>query len=143
MRTTNKMKNYLKIGVLLFSTLLFLTNCEDNFDEPPVQQSSKVEINEISFETFSSKNKFKKITTSISKNNKLINTKNITSNDSSFTIVTDKVITATIDSIVNYTFEIINPNLPTGTFDNFIVTEVNNNQPYYSIYRYEESISNI
>jgi len=123
MRTKNKMKNYLKLGILLFGVFFFLTNCRDEYI------SEKEKIEELSFKRTSLKQLTK--LKPIIKNVKKIKPKGITSktfddflNLDSLNV--DEVIQITdLNGNSTYTFKIEN-NTNNHNFENLHLIEIEN-----------------
>jgi hypothetical protein len=158
----NRLKNYLKLGVLLFGVSLLLTTCEredtDFIAHSPSEQSVEkgytvksvsleaVKENELiknSLEVIASQFDFNKVSeTPTSKNNGSYTTSAladpIKSKDNSFTILTDEILEVSTDSTKVYTFRIETPTKAESYFENFVIHKKSNDSIDYFIYRYKK-----
>ena len=161
----NRLKNYLKLGVILFGVSLLLTTCEredaDFMERSPSEQSVKkgytvksvsleaVKKNELiknSLDVIASQFDFNKTTeTSTSKNQGNYTTSAladpIKSKDNSFTILTDEIIEIITDNFESYTFKIETPTDESSVFENFTIEKNKENQYTYYINRYTNAIN--
>lgn len=146
MKVKSKMKNYLKLGILLFGILFVLSNCmNEDFNIEEEKLETKLAVKKINLKTFTS-NKI------ISKSIKLLSSKfdinkkhdksNITLDDYTFTILTDEILEVTKDNITTYTFRIETPTDTISSFENLMVEKKNDTLNFFLYkFRYDETYS--
>ena len=157
MKTTQK-NTFKRIVYVVFMALL-ITSCER--DDTEFTDSSQTEtkgftvksvtLNEVKGNTLIKKsldlidsqfdfNKFN--TTMASKNqgtySRATSADPITSNDNSFTILTDEILEVSTDTTKVYTFRIETPTKPESHFENFVIHKKSNDSIEYYIYRYQK-----
>jgi len=120
-------KNYLKLGMLLFGVSLLLWNCNSDNEN---KKQSDIALKYISLKKIKKKVVLKKLIANIEKTNEF--KKNIIANDSTFTIITENILEATnADNITNYSFIIVRPNNDNNEIENFIITQENDQYTYF------------
>jgi len=138
---TNKLKNYIKLGIILFSISLLLTNCQNDIDDRNDIQKNEIIIKRVTFEELSSKENIQNSLKSISKKldfNKVQSAnKNINSNDNSFVILTDEILETTKNSLTNYSFRIQTPTDINSEFENFVIQQKDSTHYEFYLYKYE------
>ena len=149
----NKLKNYLKFGIILFGVSISLINCQQDdlptINDPNSKNNSELIVEKLSIREMLAKEDLQKpldklsnkfdFYKSKSKTGKNSSNSKIDSNDGSFTILTDEVIMVTKDSIKTYSFLIEAPTNPYSKFENFVLTQTEENIFKYFIYRYSEN----
>jgi len=135
-----KNRKLLIIGLTLLTTIFF-TRCEKFEDIEDLKNSqTDVIINRISLDDFSSKvnlqQELKTVSSKFDFNKRSSKGGNIISNDSSFTILTNRIFETIKDSITTYSFLIKTPTDANSTFENFMITKRNDSLSY-AIYKYK------
>ncbi len=143
-----KIKNYFRFGILLFGISLLIWNCQNDelISSNKIQtEESKYKVSKITFEEIQQKENLnsiiKKFENRLDFNKKNTSNKNITSNDKSFTILTDEIYTVVSDSTETYTFRIETPTLSSSSFENFIIKKTGDNNFVFQIYRFKRIIN--
>ncbi len=145
------LKNYLKLGILLFGISFLLINCERDEILQEIQENSSIvedvltedgiQIRTITLNQLQGKQDLQKTIEKISKSfdiNKLkgSTTSKVDAYDGSFTILTDEIMEVITDSTQAYTFKIETPTNSTSTFENFVIDKPNDSIVKFYIYRY-------
>lgn len=106
-----KLKNYLKLGTLLLGISLIFTNCqkEDDFKQTHLNSESNYKFSKLTFNQFEEKSDSKTLnfidpSLDFVKERIDINSRDIISNDGSFTISTEEIIEVTTDTTATYIF---------------------------------------
>jgi hypothetical protein len=143
----NNLKNYVITVLLLFGISLVLVNCEketvfedgiSSLEGMPKIQVKTVNLAELQQkETLSKKLQGIAKVLDVAKNNQK---SGITSNDGSFTILTDEIVEVTTDATEAYTFRIETPTDSTAIFENFVIEKVADTYRFW-IYRFFENES--
>lgn len=124
----NKFKKYLKLGIFLLGISLLLVNCELK-DENLGLSDSNIQVSHVSFKDLKEKKQlsglFNKIETRFNKTPKIYG-KNVYATDSTFYISTDFIYKTVKDSITNYSFKIVRPNIESTSIENLVVSKNNN-----------------
>lgn len=141
------MKKIIPYLLLLTVFILFLTNCEkEEFDGSTIssaQERPKIIVNKVTLDYLQQKEilgkKIHKIIDvfDINKNSNF-KKNDITVNDGSFTILTDKILEVTTDFSETYTFKIKTPTDSSSAFENFVIEKINDGYRYW-IYRFIKS----
>lgn len=139
-----QIKNYLKLGLLLFGVPLFLVNCQKD-DSPQIENtfnSSQLSVKDISLETFYNKeiiyNELKKVNAKNNSSEQLINNRIVYDQENEFYINTDEVTLIEKDNFHVLTFYIEREN--SNTLDN-LVLKYNSIKDGYDPYLAEYSLS--
>ncbi|MEJ4089060.1 hypothetical protein [Galbibacter orientalis] len=138
------------IKLFAFIIFVFVVGCEKEeiiniLDDSSVNSEGDFNITEVSYEEFKTDSIYHELAVAIeSKFNKKEHL--ISKNDSllyDYNILTDKVIKVSeANNYVSYTFEILNPNQPKYTFDNYIIRRKGGELIEEYIVRYEYDLLN-
>jgi hypothetical protein len=138
---TNKFKNYIKSGVVLFLITIFLSSCtEEDFKQKQEQTTlSNIKLKTIDFSFFEQNKSLK----SLVENIKLTKTKYHSKNndENSFIIETDYILETQKNDVINYTFNIKRNRIDKTIIENFVISEKNNTFTFY-IVTYQKTITN-
>jgi len=139
------MKKIIPYLLILAVITLLLTNCEkEEFNESTVnnqQERSKVNIKRVDLAYLQQKEKLnkkiQKIVNALDVTKKNNQKSSITTNDGSFTILTNEILEVTTDSTETYTFRIETPTDGASSFENFVIEKIKDDYSYW-IYRFIE-----
>ncbi len=133
MITKNKIKNYLKLGIFLFGIVFALINCKNEAIDITDNKSS-IKIKHISFNELKKKAPLKTVLSNVSKTEN----KNIIATDSTFIIHTNHILETSNanTNTTNYSFRMTRPIRDNNYFENFVISEKNNQYTYF-ILKYE------
>jgi len=125
-----KMKNYLKIGILLFGLILIMTNCETENEvmENPITIEKEFIIKQYHFKDLSSNFKFQKAIEKLnSKNSKSIYSNKSTDDIYNFTIDSTRIKEVIKGNYTSYTLLINRPFKTSEYFENLVI-EIKENE---------------
>jgi len=137
----HKLKNYLKLGILLFGISITLTNCEkeDEFNPEELieENKSNYKISHKSYATLSAQSKFSNAITKLVPNkNSLMNNRTVMENQYGFTIIENMVTEIVVDDYVSYTILIERPEPNSTYFENLVLEVFENNTVKAYIVKY-------
>lgn len=126
-----RLKNYLKLGVLLFGIPILIYSCQkdDSISQSEVEGNNSV--SKIDFQTFSANvnhnETYNRISNSFDNNPNKISHRNSSEQTTNFSIITESVFVIQKNNISYYTFQLLDSNNQTEIFYN-LVLKVNEQQ---------------
>lgn len=134
--------NYLNTVLIFFIFSVFFYGCYQDDYNHSINEDNTPIVSNISLKELKKKS-------SLTKSLKLLNnkfdfykkSKKISSNDGSFTLLTENILKTTKDSITSYTFLIKTPTDSTSSFENFVLIQYRD-KIQYVLYKYKQNQNN-
>ena len=135
----NLKRNILALFLLVGMSLIYQSCQKDQIigNTSNVISNSNSTIKKVSFDELKAKVSLEKSLKLIEGKLDLNKSRDITSNDGSFTIMTDEILEASNGLYSSYTFRLKTPTDPLSTFENFVLYPNSNNSFDYYLYKFK------